>query len=352
MVFLFKMGDEEMVQEGDAGENPAEPPAEEKPEPAVKKPRRKGKARRTGGKKTVKRTAEKADEKPTDTVKEERSKPQQDNVKLIAGAAVVLVVLAALIYLTQKDKGYNAPVTTPTTTPTAENANIAEKDDIVTLDYTGRLLNGTVFDTSIREVADKNGIYNPLRTYEPITFTLGYGGLIKGFEEAVQGMRIGEQKEFTLPPEKAYGYRREDLIQPVERRQSSPIVQNISLDKFVEDIGRQPYDGMEFTVPNRTGYEVTWPMSVIKVYNDTVTFRYHPDRNATVETVFGPANVYSTEDEIVIEVDAEVGDKILTLAGPAKVVDINDENITMDFNHQLAGQTLKFNVKLLGITKQ
>jgi FKBP-type peptidyl-prolyl cis-trans isomerase 2 len=319
------------------------------------KPKRKarGTAGKTGRRRAVKKRVAEAEHPLPGDIKEGKPKPTQPkgNMKLIVGAIIVLVVLTGLAYIMTQDKGYKAKVTAPTT-PTSENASTADKYDIVTVDYTGSFLNGTVFDTSIREVAEKNGVYNPIKSYEPLTFTLGYGGLIKGFEEAIAGMNIGEVKEVTLPPEKAYGYRSEELIQAVERVQSSPIVQNISLDKFIDSIGKEPYVGMEFTVPNRSGYEVTWPMTVLAVYNDTVTFRYHPDRNATINTIFGPAGVYATEEEILIELKAEVGDKVLTLVGPAVITDVNEENITIDFNHPLADQTLKFKIKLLGVTKQ
>ncbi len=84
--------------------------------------------------------------------------------------------------------------------------------DIVTVDYIGMYKNGTVFDTSIESVAKKNGIYNPQRDYKPITFKVGDGKLIKGFEEGVIGMKKGESKIIVIPPDKGYGYPNKKLI--------------------------------------------------------------------------------------------------------------------------------------------
>ncbi|MBW9220744.1 peptidylprolyl isomerase [Methanothermococcus sp. SCGC AD-155-M21] len=85
----------------------------------------------------------------------------------------------------------------------------------VSVDYIGMFENGTVFDTSIKSVAEENGIYNPNREYKPINFTVGTGQLIEGFEKEVLGMHIGENKRIKIPPEEAYGPVREDLIIPI-----------------------------------------------------------------------------------------------------------------------------------------
>jgi peptidylprolyl isomerase len=69
--------------------------------------------------------------------------------------------------------------------------DVAKKGDTVEVDYTGKFENGEVFDTS--------------EGREPLQFTLGAGQMIPGFEEAVEGMKFGEKKTVTLPPEKAYG---------------------------------------------------------------------------------------------------------------------------------------------------
>jgi FKBP-type peptidyl-prolyl cis-trans isomerase 2 len=271
--------------------------------------------------------------------------------ELVIGVVIILAVLAGLWLIMGQDTG-STTLKNTTVDQTPKNANVAEKNDIVTVEYTGMLMNGTVFDTSNLELAQKSGSYNPVRTYEPITFTLGYGGLIPGFEEAVEGMTIGQGKDVTLPPEKAYGYPKSKLVQTIERLQKSPVVQNVSVEKFKADIGTEPYVGLEFKVENKSAYELGWPMKVLSMNNDTVTFRYYPTGNATINTVFGPADVYGLEDSIVIKINPTAGQKIVTLAGTARIMDVNDKNVTVDFNNELAGQTLKFNIKLLGVVKQ
>jgi FKBP-type peptidyl-prolyl cis-trans isomerase 2 len=79
----------------------------------------------------------------------------------------------------------------------------AKTGDTVKVHYTGRLQDGTVFDTSVGS--------------EPLEFTLGQGQVIPGFEQAVIGMQVGESKTVTIPVDQAYGPRRDDMILEVSR---------------------------------------------------------------------------------------------------------------------------------------
>ncbi len=84
----------------------------------------------------------------------------------------------------------------------------AKQGDTVNVHYTGKLENGTVFDTS--------------RSRHPLQFTIGKGQVIAGFEQAVVGMNSGELKTTTIPVDQAYGQRRNDMIVTVERKQLPP----------------------------------------------------------------------------------------------------------------------------------
>ncbi len=87
----------------------------------------------------------------------------------------------------------------------ANSSAVAESGDFVSVNYVGELENGTVFDTSIEQVAQDEGIYNPDRSYEPLGFVTGSGQMLPGFDEAVIGMSVGEEKTVEIPPEEAYG---------------------------------------------------------------------------------------------------------------------------------------------------
>lgn len=75
---------------------------------------------------------------------------------------------------------------------------VAKSGDSVKVHYTGTLEDGTQFDSS--------------RGVEPLEFTLGSGQVIAGFDEAVTGMEQGEKKNVTIPADRAYGQRNEEMV--------------------------------------------------------------------------------------------------------------------------------------------
>ncbi len=81
----------------------------------------------------------------------------------------------------------------------------AKRGDTVRVHYTGTLDNGEQFDSS-------SGM-------DPLSFTLGEGSVIQGFDDAVDGMEVGEAKRVTIPAGEAYGDRREELTLRVPRNE-------------------------------------------------------------------------------------------------------------------------------------
>ena len=81
----------------------------------------------------------------------------------------------------------------------------ASSGDTVHVHYTGRLEDGTVFDSS--------------EGRDPLEFKLGEGSVIAGFENAVEGLEVGEKADARLDPEQAYGPVRDDLVMAVPREQ-------------------------------------------------------------------------------------------------------------------------------------
>lgn len=89
-----------------------------------------------------------------------------------------------------------------------------QNGDTVTIEYTGRYEDGSVFDTSREAVAEEAGLTenDDDRTYEPLTAEVGTGEFISGLEEALLGMSEGESTTKTIPPEDAYGEWSEDRV--------------------------------------------------------------------------------------------------------------------------------------------
>ena len=117
----------------------------------------------------------------------------------------------------------------------------AKKGDTVTLNYTLTLEDGTVYATSSKG--------------DPLKATLGKSTLISGFEEAVIGMQVGDLKTITLPPEKAYGPYRPELLQVVSKSQLPASV--------------PPEVGQKLQATGKDGKPI--PAVITKVSGDNVT---------------------------------------------------------------------------------
>jgi len=100
-------------------------------------------------------------------------KEQYRKAGIIVGVIVVIIACIAAYFV------FLAP------------AAVVAVGDTVNVTYTGTFANGTVFDTNAGG--------------SPITFTVGGGQMIPGFDAAVRGMKVNEEKNVTLTPDEAYG---------------------------------------------------------------------------------------------------------------------------------------------------
>lgn len=114
---------------------------------------------------------------------------------------------------------------------------VIQKGDFIKLSYTGKLANGTVFDTTDANVAKENAIYNEQASYGPETIIVGKGFVVQGLDEDLIGKEVGDKGTVTVPPEKGFGLRRIDQIETIPAK------------KFKEPI--RP--GVRVNVGGRTG---------------------------------------------------------------------------------------------------
>lgn len=117
----------------------------------------------------------------------------------------------------------------------------AKEGDTVQVHYTGKLKDGTVFDTSEER--------------EPLSFTIGEERVIPGFEKAVVGMEPGDTKTEELPPEQAYGEHREDMVMELER------------DQLPDNL--EPKVGQQLQLRMQNGQEV--PVVITELGEESVT---------------------------------------------------------------------------------
>lgn len=118
----------------------------------------------------------------------------------------------------------------------------AASGDKVKVHYTGKLTDGTVFDSSVERE-------------EPMEFTLGDGHLIPGFEKTVDGMAVGEKATVTIPAAEAYGEAKQELILKLPHTQ------------FPENIKPEIGQGLQLRQPDGGMFEVT----ITNIEDDGVT---------------------------------------------------------------------------------
>ena len=115
-----------------------------------------------------------------------------------------------------------------------------KEGDIVRVHYTGKLTDGEQFDSS--------------EGREPLEFTVGAGQMIKGFDDAMPGMSVGEKKTINIQPEDAYGERTEEAV--IEFPKS-----NVPPDMPLEI-------GMQLSMRNQDGQP--FPVTISEVKDDVI----------------------------------------------------------------------------------
>jgi peptidylprolyl isomerase len=116
----------------------------------------------------------------------------------------------------------------------------AKQGDKVKVHYTGKLLGGEQFDSS--------------KGREPLEFTVGAGQMIKGFDDAIPGMSVGDKKTINIAPENAYGEKNKDAIIEFPK-------ENIPADMKLEP-------GMQLQLRDQDGRPI--PVTVVEIKDDII----------------------------------------------------------------------------------
>lgn len=88
--------------------------------------------------------------------------------------------------------------------------------DFVEIDYIGKVKEtGEIFDVTNEEIAKKENVYNPKLTYRPIPVIVDANFVIKGLDEVLKEMNVGEKRTVVIEPAKGFGERNLQFIRPV-----------------------------------------------------------------------------------------------------------------------------------------
>ena len=136
---------------------------------------------------------------------------QKGNVGIVVSFIVVVLFIGVVVYILKSKSEKINPLeginqNTVEQQPNTSKNNmekISKNGDVLLMNYTGRLTNGTVFDSNVDP---------KFQHVEPFRFTLGAGQVIKGWDEGLLGMKVGEKKTLTITPDKGYGDRAVSVI--------------------------------------------------------------------------------------------------------------------------------------------
>src|SRR3989344_1804786 len=123
----------------------------------------------------------------------------KNNINMGVAVVIVLALVAFLVFISINNKANEDNMNNSNGDLAAnavESGEVAKAGDIVSMNYTGRLQDGTVFDSNVDP---------KFQHVEPFIFTLGAGQVIAGWDKGIVGMKVGEKKTLTIAPADGYG---------------------------------------------------------------------------------------------------------------------------------------------------
>lgn len=249
----------------------------------------------------------------------------------------------------------------------ADQVYEVKNGDQVEVDYIGMFEDGTVFDTSIEEVADNNALYPkslsfaPQGDFTPLGFTVGAGEMIPGFDSGVVGMVRNETRILTIQPEDGYGFPSEDMVQTKSLRISIPVYEwTVNTTSFAE---RYFVDAELGTTIKHDEYGWNATVSHIDPVSGLVMMKNEPNPHEIIK-------LYNEWDSMVVSIDTSanggmgeiVVKHLLTSADAGKIISadkygqfivraVNADagTYTVDYNREVVGKTLIFKVTMVFI---
>jgi FKBP-type peptidyl-prolyl cis-trans isomerase 2 len=259
---------------------------------------------------------------------------------------------------------------------------LIQEGDEVSVEYTGRLIGaagdpGPVFDTSIADVARDDSIpktasFMERPTYDDLTFTVGSGQMIKGFEDSVINKKEGDTYTVAIPPEKGYGISHPELILEVNTTQKISLRETLAREDFEKlypmvaledvetfihpfwqwDVSIVSYDPEEVVIWHQPVYgerylAFPWNVTILDVSTEENIITLHHNIEEIDDDVRVPffmirGNYPDWAEEAIEAFGQEPAEGFVTSKGGV---------ISIDFNGELAGKTLLFIITIKTIKR-
>jgi FKBP-type peptidyl-prolyl cis-trans isomerase SlyD len=194
-----------------------------------------------------------------------------------------------------------------------------QKGDVIRLHYTGKVKEtGEIFDTTFEDVAKEAGIYSEKGIYGPVPIAVGAGHVLRGLDEQLEGLEVGEKYEIIVPPEKGFGKRDPKLIK------------TFTLGQFRRQ-GIYPFPGMPVEIETESGRKLKGKVMTVSGGRVRVDFN-HP--------YAGKHLVYEVEIVEKIEDPIEKVKALIELRMPMVdiekvIIEVGEKDVTVDFGQLL-----------------
>ncbi len=169
--------------------------------------------------------------------------------------------------------------TTKKKKPKEPEVPVIAQGDFVLVEMTGRAVEtDEIFDTTDEELAKEEGIHDENRTYGPKLVVVGEGYVLKGLDDRLPGLKLGETVEVEIPPEEAFGERSPESVRTVPYRVLRSKGVNPVIGQQIELDGRSPV--VRSVGAGRVQLDYNHPLAGRKiVYHVKATVRYDSDED-------------------------------------------------------------------------
>lgn len=275
-----------------------------------------------------------------------------DWIVLFALVIAVVVVVGAYYVVFAP-----APITPPQT---------AQQGDTVNINYIGYFANDNlVFDTSLQSVAQDNVTYPKAYSFswrsswQALNFVIGAGTVIPGFSDGVQGLSAGQSTTVSVPENLGYGPASLSLIHVHDLVETVPVHVTMNESGFLSTYGQTPVSATNVTDPVY-GWSATVSIlgNIVEVTNSPYpgeAVRPYGVWSATVLSIDDTANNGTGVITIQNHLDPSMVDVVGGNAPGGQTfylssVDLAAGTYTLNFNKQVVGRTLVFQISVVSIS--
>jgi FKBP-type peptidyl-prolyl cis-trans isomerase 2 len=229
-------------------------------------------------------------------------------------------------------------------------AGKVEQGDLARVIYTVTLDDGSLVRTTSPTVAADKGRarsshYEEPQETGPVEVLAGEREAVPGIGEGVIGMTPGEKKRILLSPVMAYGERDERKVVRQPRENTIPRTIRVPAKEYVEKFNAFPAIGKEVPLAPYVAARVG------EVAENDVRIDISGKDGARFEESNGTIALKVAQESITLRITPQMGAVFTVQGGEGRVVAVDDDSYTVDFNHPLAGKKVNIDMELVSLTR-